>query len=363
MISWVFDCKGAGLKNMDIDIINWNTECMEGYYPYILNLIYIFEMPWLMNAGFKIVKQALPAAGVARLRDVSKKDFGKFVDDDNRLEAWGGSDDWEFEFEPEIVRQQPVRAEVNSHSENHYEDLSEIRIQTQNSFASSTPSRASTTSLDTGVERGFSNTGGLLRVSPSPYDISFSSTGRGLQATLSLTCTSEKTVAFKLKTTTPDIFRVRPSTGCLSQGQSVKVDIMVTQSDTLPREKFLISAVCVDKPLASAQEIKAALKRGRPESEYRLRCVMGGSNGVGQPVMANGIAPSGGGAGGDDVKKEAAKMLKKINEVAERSENLENQVMNCIYGLGGLLALNFLMLILLLFFNSCPDPIVAKTEL
>ena len=28
----------------------------------------------------------------------------------------------------------------------------------------------------------------------------------------------------------------------------------------------------------------------------------------------------------DDVKKEAAKMLKKINEVAERSENLENQV-------------------------------------
>ena len=30
------------------------------------------------------MKQALPAAGVARLRDVTKKDFGKFVDDDNR---------------------------------------------------------------------------------------------------------------------------------------------------------------------------------------------------------------------------------------------------------------------------------------
>ena len=35
----------------------------------------------------QIVKQALPAAGVARLRDVSKKDFGKFVDDDNRWVA------------------------------------------------------------------------------------------------------------------------------------------------------------------------------------------------------------------------------------------------------------------------------------
>merc|ERR550534_1275070 len=310
-----------------------------------------------MNAGFKIVKQALPAAGVARLRDVSKKDFGKFVDDDNRLETWGGSDDWEFEFEPEIVRQQPVRAEVNNHSENHYEDLSEIRIQTQNSFASSTPSRSSTTSLDTGVEKGFSNTGGLLRVSPSPYDICFSSTGRGLQATLSLTSTSEKTVAFKLKTTSPDIFRVRPSTGCLSPGKSVKVDIMVTQSDSLPREKFLISAVSVDKVLTSHQEVKAALKRGRPESEYRLRCVVGGPSsggGGGQPMMANGGAPGkASSGGGDDMKKEAAKMMKKINEVAERSENLESQVLNCMYGLGALLGLNLIMLILLLFFNSC----------
>ena len=28
----------------------------------------------------------------------------------------------------------------------------------------------------------------------------------------------------------------------------------------------------------------------------------------------------------DDMKKEAAKMMKKVNEVAERSENLESQV-------------------------------------
>jgi len=369
MISWVFDCKGAGLKNMDIEIINWNTECMEHYYPYILNLIYIFEMPWLMNAGFKIVKNALPAAGVARLRDVTKKDFGKFVDDDNRLEAWGGNDDWDFEFEPEILKQQPVKEEVISHSENHYEDMSELRLRNQSSqsFASSTPSRASTTSFDTGVERGFNNTGGLLRVFPSP-DISFSSVGRDLQATLTMTSLSKKTVAFKLKTTSPDIFRVRPSTGCLSPGKSVKVDILVTQSDSLPREKFLISAVSVDKVLTSHQEVKAALKRGRPESEYRLRCVVGGASSAvgsgGQPTMANGGAPGkASSGGGDDMKKEAAKMMKKVNEVAERSENLESQVMNCMYGLGALLGLNLIMLILLLFFNSCPEPVIAKTEL
>ena len=38
-----------------------------------------------------------------------------------RLEAWGGSDDWEFEFEPEIVRQQPVR--VSFHEEERMVNL------------------------------------------------------------------------------------------------------------------------------------------------------------------------------------------------------------------------------------------------
>ena len=32
----------------------------------------------------QIVKQVLPAEGVARLRDVTSKDFGNFVDDDDR---------------------------------------------------------------------------------------------------------------------------------------------------------------------------------------------------------------------------------------------------------------------------------------
>ena len=33
----------------------------------------------------KVVKAALPAAGVAKLRDVTKNTFGQFVDEDNRL--------------------------------------------------------------------------------------------------------------------------------------------------------------------------------------------------------------------------------------------------------------------------------------
>ena len=53
-ISWVFDCKNAGLKNMALDLINYIIFLMEQCYPDILNFIYIFEMPWLLNSAFQV---------------------------------------------------------------------------------------------------------------------------------------------------------------------------------------------------------------------------------------------------------------------------------------------------------------------
>ena len=31
------------------------------------------------------------------------------------MEAWGGNDDWDFEFEPEILKQQPVKVPAQNH--------------------------------------------------------------------------------------------------------------------------------------------------------------------------------------------------------------------------------------------------------
>lgn len=53
-ISWVFDCKGAGLKNMALELINFIIYCMEHCYPDNLHFIYIYEMPWLLNSVFQV---------------------------------------------------------------------------------------------------------------------------------------------------------------------------------------------------------------------------------------------------------------------------------------------------------------------
>ena len=89
------------------------------------------------------MKKTLPEAGVAKLRDVNKSTFGNFVDADNRLECWGGADDWEFSFEPEVKKQKPG---VDNSSDNvsftHHDD-----VQRQSESTMSMTSSRSTLSL------------------------------------------------------------------------------------------------------------------------------------------------------------------------------------------------------------------------
>ena len=54
--SIVFDCRGAGLKNMDMEFTQFMINTMKEYYPDPLNYILVFEMPWVLNAAFKIIK-------------------------------------------------------------------------------------------------------------------------------------------------------------------------------------------------------------------------------------------------------------------------------------------------------------------
>ena len=48
-ITLIFDCKGAGLKNMDMEFVQFLIGSMKEYYPDPLNYILVFEMPWVFN--------------------------------------------------------------------------------------------------------------------------------------------------------------------------------------------------------------------------------------------------------------------------------------------------------------------------
>ena len=145
------------------------------------------------------------------------------------LESWGGSDDWEFTFEPEIREIREMREmrkpgtdlrETEGESLPAYEEsVAGTELSYQSSFSSlGQPSPSQSLRKP------------LLRLSPS-QDLIFSPNSYGdLTARIQMSNMSPGLVAYKVKTTTPERFKVRPSNGCLRPGESSRMDISVTKS-------------------------------------------------------------------------------------------------------------------------------------
>ncbi len=87
-----------------------------------------------------------------------------------------------------------------------------------------------------------------------------------LMGVVKATNISSTPVALKIKTTSPDKYRVRPSMACLAPGAPCAIEIYV-QGDgqlgptvSLVRDKFLITAVIVQQPNLNNQQIAEVMK-------------------------------------------------------------------------------------------------------
>lgn len=45
------------------------------YYPNFVEKILVFEMPWILNTAWKIIKSLLPPPAVARIKFVTKNNI------------------------------------------------------------------------------------------------------------------------------------------------------------------------------------------------------------------------------------------------------------------------------------------------
>jgi len=367
-ITVMFDCKGAGLKNMDMEFVQFLIGCMKEYYPDPLNYILVFEMPWVLNAAFKIIKAWLPPAAVKKIKFLTKSNMGEYVTEENRLEEWGGSDPWQYQWEHEGVE--------NGAKEVAFEDArDEIRKKTV-TFANPSPAMVQSASQDSLGSALSQSSGGpttnggqldILRLSPG-QEVVFSATPAGdLAGKIQIQNISTKIVGYKIKTTSPEKYRVRPSTGSLSPGLAATVEIHVSggQATTVPsslvRDKFLITAVFLESSELAQQQLADALKTSKPDGQYRLRCQLAGS-------QAEQGAVGGGGGGGllsqyggqsvgavqgeHDSTRQVASILKKVNQLANKQEELATQLKLCLHIELVLVGLVIILLVTLLFYTN-----------
>ncbi len=58
-VSLVFDLDGCGLKNMDMEFIQYMIGVFRDYSPFSLNYILVYEMPWVLNGDSMDLAQLL----------------------------------------------------------------------------------------------------------------------------------------------------------------------------------------------------------------------------------------------------------------------------------------------------------------
>lgn len=252
-ITIFFDMMGSGLSNLDMEFTNYLINLLKMYYPAFLNYIIIFEMPWVLNAAFKIIKTWLPAKAVKKIKFLSKHNLNEFVSKESIMVSWGGEDNYKFNFEPETKKVEETKKKVHfaetMEVKNCSGDIRDIVCMPKDLKLKINPSEVLTFNKD--------NSNGYNE----------------LMASVTFINDFKDPIAFKIKTTCLVKYKVRPSTGTLMPQESIKVTFVlngmsIKQTDVM-KDKFLVLVMPVVDPKGIAEMWKM---QWETKEQHILKC-------------------------------------------------------------------------------------------
>lgn len=82
----IFDFKGAGVTNMDLDVVKYIISCFSKYFPSLLSYILLYEMPFVLNTFWKIIQSWLSDEQKKKIILVKKKEITKYINEDELKE-------------------------------------------------------------------------------------------------------------------------------------------------------------------------------------------------------------------------------------------------------------------------------------
>ncbi|KAK2708487.1 motile sperm domain-containing protein 2-like [Artemia franciscana] len=340
---------GCGIRDMDMDFTRFLVSCLQEYYPYFLNYLIMFEMPWILNAAWKVIKSWLPPKSQAVVKFLDPKSLPEYIAPDQALVEWGGNDAYTYRFIPE-------KTQIEATSANGLSALEEMRRKVH--FAD-----GETGSMDTEISDasgpGRISEGQLVKLKPSD-EILFHREDNETIGTIVLTNIATKPITYKIKITSPDKYSVRPSTGVLSTDANVTVAITVKagyHTSSIVRDKFLVMAFELD---ANAANLSSAVltdlwkSRSDTAQQFRLRCSVAAGDASDQGFITSASSAS----------KPSDDVLKKLNDIANGQKRLESKLSYQKY----FLILQFFLVLSLIIFTfkgqlirqitdgTCPAP-------
>ncbi|XP_018584691.1 motile sperm domain-containing protein 2-like [Scleropages formosus] len=99
-ITVVFDMSDTSLSNIDLEFVKYIISCFKVYYPKLLSKMLMYEMPWIMNAAWKIVKTWLSPEAINKLKFLSKSEIQSYIDTEQLPSHMGGTDSFKYTYPP-----------------------------------------------------------------------------------------------------------------------------------------------------------------------------------------------------------------------------------------------------------------------
>ncbi|KAL1456872.1 hypothetical protein WDU94_001562 [Cyamophila willieti] len=368
-ITIFFDMAETGLANMDMEYTKYLIGLCKQYYPNFLNYILIFEMPWVMNATFKLIKSWLPAKAVEKIKFVNKSSLKDFVLSQHALTSWGGEDSYVFVYEPEEAIMSTL---IENNGASSVQDDHRKRVHFMDGSPGDMRSNASSSlcSEDSTGNQFIVTSVTQLRISPSECVLFKKEKSGDIVGQICIANKNSQSVAFKIKTTSPEKFRVRPGSGVLSPDDKLTVCVSVQEgvpARDILGDKFLVMSTILnsDEPVSST-DLVVLWKSISSSSvdQHRLKCsldvshqfdsIVSLSSGSGEK-LSNGapwreneldMLVSGGGARSFAKQDQATKLdslYHAVQSLSEGNKQLRKQLKNNQYLL--IFTLSFLVLL------------------
>ncbi|XP_078251734.1 motile sperm domain-containing protein 2-like, partial [Rhinoraja longicauda] len=228
----------------------------------------IYEMPWIMNAAWKIVKTWLGPDALNLLKFANKTDVQEYINVEYLPAHMGGIDPFKYSYPPlpdddfqtPLCENGPILGEDELDDKEKGNGNCKETVDANHSEESlQKPKKVSVDSdwpdlkIKSLKKPQTVFRGSLLHISPAE-EIHFGSKESGeTKCLIVLTNVTKSSVAFKVRTTAPDKYRVKPSNGSFEPGASM--DILVSLHggvEASPQDRFLVMAAEVNQAAGAA---------------------------------------------------------------------------------------------------------------